>query len=225
MTKLNDGTSHEKHDPGFFMPLVTANSFFIFHHRNIIANLTLKQYCKCVQPSPLPLSKPLQVFEALFLVHVGMKRQWSTVQDHQQGVQSLDTVYTVSEHHGAARILEQKVIKVKVLVLLLTMDSGLSQGLHSRLLPGQVNDFGFGLDPHFLHENFQLVPLVQILLLLLQEAGGQAVSHGQRGGEHKGLPCGVKVHGVEHLQQVLQLCKVASLDHAICFIYDQAPVE
>lgn len=180
----------------------------------------------CVENSPLPLSEPFQVFEALFLVHVGMKRQWSAVQDNQQRVQSLDTIYAVSKHHGAARILEQEVIKVEVHVLLLTVDPCLSQGLRGRLLPGQVNDFGFGLDPHFLHENFQLAPLVQILLpLLLQEAGGQAVSHGQRGREHEGLPRGIEVHGVQHLQQTLQLRKVASLYHAICFVNDQAPVE
>lgn len=134
-----------------------------------------------MQNSPLPLSKPFQVFKALFLVHVGMKRQRSAVQDNQQGVQSLDTVYTVGKDHGAARILEQEVIKVEVLVLLLTVDLCLHQGLNSRLLSGEVNDFGFGLDPHSLHENFQLGPLVQILLLFLQEAGGQAASHGQCG--------------------------------------------
>lgn len=174
---------------------------------------------------PLTLSKPLQVFEALFLVHIGMQRQWSTVQDDQQGVQSLDTVYTVGKHHGAARILEQKVIKEEVLFFFLTMDSGLSQGLHSCLLPGQVNDFWFGLDSHFLHENFQLVPLVQILpLLLLQEADGHAASHGQCSREHKGLPLGIKVHSVEHLQNTLQLSKVAFLHHAIGFINYQAPV-
>lgn len=159
-------------------------------------------------------------------MHVGMERQRSTVQDNQQGVQSLDTVYTVGKHHGAARVLEQEVIKVEVLLLLLTVDSCLSQGLHSCLLPGQVNDFGFGPDPHFLHENFQLAPLVQILLLLLlQDASGQAASHGQCGREHECLPRGIKVCGVQHFQQTLQLCKVASLYHAVCFINDQAPVE
>lgn len=179
----------------------------------------------CVQNSPVPLSKPFQIFEALFLVHVGMKRQWSTVQNNQHGVQSLDTVYTVGKHHGAARILKQEVIKVKVLLLLLTVDSCLSQCLHSCLLPCQIEDFGFGLDPHFLHEDFQPAPLVQILLLLLQEASGQAASHGQCGWEHKRLPRGIEVHGVQHLQQTLQLCKVASLYHAIRFINDQASVE
>lgn len=179
---------------------------------------------KYVQNSLVPFGKPFQVFEALFLVHVGMKRQWSTVQDNHQGIQSLDTVYTVGKHHGATRILEQEVIKVEVLILLLTVDSCLSQGLHSCLLPGQVNDFGFGLDPHFLHEKFQSAPLVQILLLLLQKAGGQAVNHGQSGREHKCLPCWIEMHGGQHLQQTLKLCKVASLYHSICFIDDQAPV-
>ncbi|TNN84162.1 hypothetical protein EYF80_005489 [Liparis tanakae] len=62
------------------------------------------------------IRKPFQVLEALLLVHVGMKRQWSPVQDHQQRVQSLDTVYAVGEYHGAAGILKQKWIRVSVRV-------------------------------------------------------------------------------------------------------------
>lgn len=155
-----------------------------------------------------------------------MKGQRSPVHDNQQRVQSLDTVYAVGKYHGAAGILEQKVIQVEVLLFLLTKDSGLSQGLHSCLLPGQVNDFGFGPDPHFLHENFQLAPLVQMLpLLLLQKAGGQAAIHGQCGREHERLPLGIELNGVQHLQKTPQLRKVASLHHAIGFIDDQAPVE
>lgn len=158
-------------------------------------------------------------------MHVGVQGQWSAVQDDQQGVESLDAVYAVGKHHGAPRVLEQEVIKVEILLLLLTVDTRLSQRLRCRLLPGEVDDFGFGFDPHFLHENLQLAPLVQILLLLLQEAGGQAVGHCQGGGEHKRLPRGIKVNSVEHLQQTLQLCKVASFYHAIGFVDDQAPAE
>lgn len=150
-----------------------------------------------------------------------MQRQRTAVQDNQQGVEPLDAVNAVGKHHGAAGVLEEEVVEVEVLLLLLTLDFGLRQGLGGRLLPRQVNDFGLGLDAHFLHEGFQPVPLVQILPL--EEAGGKAASHGQRGREHKGLPRRVEVRAVQHLQQTLQFGKVAPLNHAICFINDQAP--
>ncbi|KAG7238452.1 hypothetical protein INR49_030864, partial [Caranx melampygus] len=55
--------------------------------------------------------------------------------------------------------------------------------------------------------------------------GGQAVGHCQGGGEHECLPHGIEVNSVQHLQQTLQLCKVASFYHAIGFIDDQAPAD
>lgn len=160
-------------------------------------------------------------------MHVGMKRQGRKVHDNQQGVEPLDAVYAVGEHHGAPRVLEQEVIEVEVLLVLLTVDLCLGQGLHSCLLPGQVNDFGFGPHTDSLHENVQPASLlhVPLLLILLQDARGQAVGHGQGGREHKDLPRGIEVHGVQHLQQALQLCKVAPFHHTIGFINDEAPAE
>lgn len=146
------------------------------------------------------------------------------VQDDQQRVQSFDTVYTVGKHHGAPRILKQEVIEVEVLLIFLTVDLCLSQCLHSRLLPGEVNDFRLGLNSHLLHKNFQFGPLFQVLLLLLlKEAGGQAVDHCQGGREHKCLPCWIELCGVKHLQQILQLDEVSSFHHAVGFINNQTP--
>lgn len=168
------------------------------------------------------LSKPFQVFEPLFLVHVSMQRQWRTIHDHQQTVESLDAFDAVGEHHGAPRILEQEVIKVEVLLVLLTVDVCFGQRLHCGLLPGEVDDFGLGLYSHLLHEGFQIGPGLQFLLLL-QEAAGQTVSHCQSGGEHKHLSLRIKVCRVQHLQQTLQLSEVAFFHHSVSFINYQTP--
>lgn len=169
----------------------------------------------------LSFSKAFQVFEALFLVHVGMQRERTEVQDNQESVEPLDAVDAVSEHHGATRILKQEVVQVEVLLILLTMYLRLSQALHGGLLPREVDDLRFGLNPHLLHQDFQFAPVLQLFLLLLQDAAGQTVHHGQSGGEHKRLSGGVEVGGVEHLQEALQLCKVTLFYHAVGFINNQ----
>lgn len=125
--------------------------------------------------------------------------QRRTTQDLQQGGEPLDALDAVCKHHGAGRVLKQEVIKVEVLVVLLTVDQCFSQCLHRGLLPGEVDDFGLGLHPQLIHENFQFAPVVQ-LLPLLQEAAGQTVSHRQSGREHKGLSRGVEVCSVQHFQ-------------------------
>lgn len=157
-------------------------------------------------------------------MHVGMQRERVAVQNDQKSTEPLDAVDAVSEHHCATGILKQEVVQVEVLLILLTMDLRFSQGLHGRLLPGEVEDFRFGLNPHLLHQDFQFAPVVQLpLLLLLQDTAGQAMNHRQSGRKHECLSGGVEVCGVEHLQEVLQLCEVTSLYHAVSFVNDQTP--
>lgn len=181
------------------------------------------------QPStsvPLSLGEPLQVFQPLLLVHVGMQLQRGALQDGEKGGQPLDAVDAVGEDHGAARVLQQEVVEVEVLVVGGAVDSAFGQRLHGGLLPAQIDDLGLGLHAHLLHEALQLALLIHPLeVLLVQEAAGRLVDEGQRGREHKRLPLGVVVRLVEHLEQLAQLGVVTFLHHSVGFIDDETSVE
>ena len=58
---------------------------------------------------------PVQVFESLSLLHVGVEGEGLHIEELQDRPQSLQTVNAVHEDNGPARMYEEEVVEMEVL--------------------------------------------------------------------------------------------------------------
>ena len=86
------------------------------------------------------LSKPLKVFEPLFLVHLGVEAKRLALKEAEEVHQPPDAVDGVAEDERPAGVHLPEVVEVEVLLREVAVDAGLGECLGGAHLAGQVHD-------------------------------------------------------------------------------------
>jgi hypothetical protein len=74
------------------------------------------------------VSKAIEVLESLSLHHIGMKWQWSALEQGEKPCQAAHTADAVAEDKCSSLVLLDEVIEIKVLLLEATQDTSFCQG-------------------------------------------------------------------------------------------------
>jgi hypothetical protein len=85
-------------------------------------------HVRCEQQAAGIISETIQVFQSLPLHHVGMKWEWSALEQSEKLCQSAHTADAVAEDECASWVLLDEVIQIKVLLLKGTQNTSFCQG-------------------------------------------------------------------------------------------------